>query len=95
MPWNPNPYDKGLDTHPRLEEVAGPMLRHGISCAATVDLLKVVMSWQSDGNNQYRLPTETELRTVTNRKRASALHSVQLLRIEGLNILASGHLLDL
>lgn len=80
--WAPSLYDKALESHPVLEDVAGPMLRHGVSCAAMADIFKVMLPHMRD-TYKYRLPSETELRTATNNKRDSALWSVQQLRIEG------------
>ncbi|XP_063675808.1 uncharacterized protein LOC134812348 [Bolinopsis microptera] len=78
--WTPNRRDRELEINPAVDMVTGSMMRHGISNVTMTNILRDMTS--QDG--LYREATEAQLRLATNKRRRSALLSVQDLKVEGL-----------
>ena len=85
--WKPDPKDKNLNIHPFVKNVVPVMLRRGISCAAMVDVLRVlhytVVEQREVLTDTHRLVSETELRTLTNQVRDEFLKKLSLLEFDG------------
>ena len=80
-------HDKDLDVHQMYDNMVPVMLRRGISCAAMVDVFRVIhhsiVTEKQPLTGSHRLFTETEMRTATNNVREQFISSLGQLEFNG------------